>query len=134
MGGKSTLRTRQKALDSIFSEWVRRSAANEHGLVSCVTCGRKMYWLDAEAGHWVKRQHKLVTWDERNVHVQCTRCNKWRGGAEEDHEAYIVAKYGREVADELEQARGRVFKVNKDWVEERIAYYKQKLTELETKA
>lgn len=133
MGGKSTLTTRSKALDRVFSLWVRRSAADPQGRVKCVTCGFVDAWDShlINAGHFWKRQHQSTRYDPHNVHVQCVRCNKYRGGAEADHAAYIFREYGVEVFQELEERHRQIKKWTLDEIASLSAYYKQKLTELE---
>lgn len=130
MGGKSTLRTRQKALDSIFGEWIRRRHADIVGNVPCVTCGAWNHWTKVNAGHFWKRQHQATRYDPRNVHVQCVRCNMYRSGAEAEHAAYILKTYGQEVFEELETRHRQIKKWKKDEIESLISFYKQKLLEL----
>lgn len=121
-------------LDGLFSEWVRRSAADEGGTVQCVTCGKLMFWRNdgAQAGHFVKRQHRATRWDARNVNVQCVRCNKWMNGEEAEHGAYIIRKHGLAVHDELLRLKRQVMKFTRSDLERLIADYKAKLLSLET--
>src|SRR5258706_4936773 len=128
MGGKSTIKTRQNALDSIFSEWVRRKDATQAGTARCVTCGHIDDWKAQDAGHFWKRQHKATRWNPINVAVQCSRCNRFRGGAEAEHAAYIIREYGLAAFQDLEEQHVRVKKWSRDEIEGLIAFYKQKLT------
>lgn len=132
MGGKSTLRTRIKALDRVFSEWVRKSHADSQGMVCCVTCGERIHWTQAQAGHFWKRSHQSTRFDPVNVHPQNARCNMYRGGAEAEHAAYILKTYGKEVFDDLEARHRQVKKWTRDEIESLIAYYKAKVAELDT--
>ena len=134
LGGKSTLATRQKALDRIFGQWVRRSAAGHMETANCITCGKPGRWDDTDhfnAGHFWKRQHQSTRYDPRNCHFQCVSCNHHRGGAEAEHAAYILKTYGKEVFDELEQRHRQIKKWRADEIESLIAYYKQKIKELD---
>ena len=92
-----------------------------------------MFWRggDAQAGHFVKRQHRATRWDSRNVNVQCVRCNQWLGGNEGEHGAYIIRKHGLAVRDELLGLKKQVRKFNRADLEELIQTYKQKLNELD---
>lgn len=133
MGGKSTLRTRQAALDRIFGEWIRRKDADSNGIVRCVTCGIVRHYKETtqiNAGHFWKRQHQATRFDPRNVHVQCVRCNNFRGGAEAEHAAYIIREYGLEVFEELERRHTQIKKWTRDEIESMLEDYKQKLAEL----
>jgi hypothetical protein len=128
-----TLSALEKKLDAIFSEWVRRSAADEGGTVECVTCKRLMYWRadGAQAGHFVKRQHRSTRWDERNVNVQCVRCNKWMNGNEAEHGAHIIRKHGLAVHEELLSLKNLVVKYTRSDLEALITEYQTKLKSLE---
>jgi hypothetical protein len=113
-------------LDALFSQYIRRSHADEGGTVSCVTCKKLMFWKDSDCGHWIKRQHRAVRWDERNVAPQCTRCNHFQGGAQDEFSGYIIATHGADVHAELLRLKHTVFKVTRLFLEERIQYYKAK--------
>ena len=128
-----TLSALEKKLDAIFSEWVRRSAADEGGTVECVTCKRLMYWRadGAQAGHFVKRQHRSTRWDERNVNVQCVRCNHHLGGNEAEHGAHIIRKHGLSVHEELLSLKNLVVKYTRSDLEALILEYQTKLKSLE---
>jgi hypothetical protein len=130
MGGKSTLRTRQKALDRVFGEWIRRKDANGNGIVRCVTCGASGHYGEMDAGHFWKRQHQATRFDPRNSHVQCTWCNRFRGGAEAEHSAYIIREYGLEVFEDLERRHTEIKKWTKDEIESLLAYYLEQLSRL----
>jgi hypothetical protein len=133
MGGKSTLRTRQKALDRVFGEWIRRRDADDCEMVHCITCTAIWHYKDTDhinAGHFWKRQHQGTRYDPRNCHGQCVSCNKYRGGAEAEHAAYIIREYGLEVFEELERRHTQIKKWQSGEIEELIALYKQKLAAL----
>jgi hypothetical protein len=123
----------ENKLDRIFSEWVRKSSADEGGTVECVTCQKLMHWTggDAQAGHFVKRQHRATRWDARNVNVQCVRCNQWLGGNEGEHGAYIIRTHGLDVHNELLRLKRTTKKFNRVELEDLIVNYKQKLNELD---
>jgi hypothetical protein len=131
---KPTLSALEAKLDGMFSEWIRRSSADEGGTVGCVTCGKLMYWKNdgAQAGHFIKRQHRSVRWDERNVHVQCVYCNKWRNGEEGQHGDYIIRTHGIDAHQDLFRLKHQVKKYTRSDLEALITEYKTKLKELET--
>lgn len=130
---KPSLSALETKLDGLFSEWVRRSAADEGGTVQCVTCKKLMFWKGdgAQAGHFVKRQHRATRYDERNVNVQCVRCNKFLGGNDAEYGAYIIRRYGLEVHEELLRLKRQALKLTRADLEEMIEKYKQKLEALE---
>jgi hypothetical protein len=90
-----------KNVDRAFSRMVRQAHANSGGWVECVTCGLSMPWEYSQCGHFVKRGHHSVRWDERNCAPQCPRCNLYLDGAQDEFAAYIVRKYGQGTLEDL---------------------------------
>ena len=71
----------------------------------CCTCGAVKSWIRMDAGHFKGRGiggGSGTYFDERNVHLQCKRCNGFEGGRVQDYEKFIIEKYGQSVLDELE--------------------------------
>jgi hypothetical protein len=61
----------------IFSKFIRIKGSDENGMTECYTCGEKLHWKKLQAGHF---HHSKLDFDERNIHKQCVRCNKWLSG------------------------------------------------------
>lgn len=128
---KPTLSALERKLDTIFSEYIRRKEADAGGTVRCVTCPRVMFWREAHAGHFIKRQHRAVRWDERNVAPQCPADNVFKGGCQDEFAAHIIRRYGPEVFDELMSKKHEVCKHTRSDLEALIESYREKLKELE---
>ena len=124
---KPSLSALESKLDRIFSEYIRRRDADQGGTVRCVTCPRLLFWRDAHAGHFIKRQHRSVRWDERNVAAQCPADNVYKGGCQDEFAAHIIEKHGQEVFAELIRKKHEVCKHTRSDLEELIESYKQKL-------
>jgi hypothetical protein len=63
-----------------------------------------------DCGHWIRRENWATRFDERNSNAQCKNCNNFHGGMEQEHDAFIVKKYGQEVRDRfllLKKMKGR---------------------------
>jgi hypothetical protein len=86
-----------------FQRVVRMLEADKHGNCTCVTCGKVLPWNDAgmNSGHFVSRSRHATVFHFINCHPQCASCNDHKGGNAARYEEYMVAKYGREVVDEL---------------------------------
>lgn len=125
------LKSLEKKLDRVFSEYIRRRDANEGGTVSCVTCGKLMHWKECHASHFVKRQHRSTRWDERNVHAQCPRENVYMGGSQDLMAGYILDKYGIAVLEELLELRERIVKYTRQDLIDLIEHFNRKIVELE---
>ena len=99
----------------------------------CCTCGAVKSWIRMDAGHYKSRAsggNSGVYFDERNVHLQCKRCNGFEGGRSKEYEAFIRDKYGQKALDDIE----RKHHIHKSMRElEMIAmekFYKDKYKEL----
>ena len=90
-----------RAVDKAFSRYIRKRAADHAGWCECVTCGLSVPLEDIQAGHFVKRGHASVRWDERNVFPQCKGCNHFKDGAQDEMALHIVKIHGVEVLHEL---------------------------------
>lgn len=88
-----------------FSEYIRRSYADENGYVSCVTCGTTRQWNDGiDAGHFIPKSRGMaIYFIEENVHPQCKGCNKKEGGNFEHYYPFMLEMYGESGIEELRQ-------------------------------
>lgn len=127
---KKTQSQLKKLLDKVFSEYVRRKNANENGYVKCYTCSKVLPWQEIQNGHFVSRSHLATRYEEDNTRPQCVGCNVFGGGR--------VAIFASRLDEEL--GEGTVAKlyrkaqeITKDYpYQEKIDYYKLKLSELST--
>lgn len=90
-----------QAVDKAFSRYIRQKHADDTGYVHCVTCGKGMSWTEIQAGHFCKRGHAALRWNEFNVYPQCAGCNLFKNGAQDEMAAHIVRVHGPEVLQEL---------------------------------
>ena len=86
-----------------FQRLVRMCEADSAGNCTCVTCGKVTRWdaSDMNAGHFVSRSRHATVFHFINCHPQCAACNKHKAGNAARYEEYMVARFGREVVDEL---------------------------------
>lgn len=85
----------------VFSEYIRRRAADWRGYVRCITCGMEYLWNSGmiHAGHF---QHDRLDFDTLNVHPQCRNCNyKYRKNIPAIYGVRMVEMYGAEVVNDL---------------------------------
>lgn len=76
-------------------------------IVICRTCDQ---WLErksrnSQAGHFISKGtggSSGIYFDERNIHIQCYRCNKHKQGAPVEYRRFMLKKYGQAIIDELE--------------------------------
>ena len=103
--GKMKQSTAKKRAWKAFSEYIRRSYADDNGYVSCVTCGITRPWNDGiDAGHFIpKSRGNAVYFQVENVHPQCKKCNLSEGGNFENYYPYMLEMYGESGIEELRQ-------------------------------
>jgi hypothetical protein len=119
-----TLAKLKKELDRVFSIFIRERDSNEYGYGSCVTCGLNKHWREMDAGHYMPRQDLATRWYEKNVHLQCKKCNGFRGGEPEKMAAYIESYYGPGELECLRVTAKSKFRPTRDWMQSKIQQYK----------
>ena len=80
--------------DAWASRHVRLRDSDADGYACCYTCGSKFYITKIQCGHFVGRAHYSTRFDERNMHAQCQRCNKFRSGEPGAYSAKLIADIG----------------------------------------
>lgn len=115
-----------KILDREFSLWLRMSAADDRGIVKCVTCGSLHHWKEITVGHYVSRARVSVRWDARNTGPQCVKCNSYNGGEQFLMRKYLVAKHGEKLVEAMEQWALMSKTESRESLIEKIADYRER--------
>lgn len=123
-----SLKTLRKKAWELISEYIRRSNADENGIVKCYTCGKPHFWTDMDCGHYIHKD--CLDYDLVNLHPQCTYCNRRINGNKGVYCERLIAEYGEQVISELRVRSEQVKKFNIFELEEIINNYKQRLQEL----
>lgn len=114
-------------LDDLVSRYVRLSYANDLGIVECFTCGKKMYWKEAQNGHFHSRRHNAIRFDLKNCYPQCPICNCFEDGNHDVFEKRLINKFGPDIVKYLDLKKNEV-KNWKEWeLRELIQYFKNLL-------
>lgn len=90
-----------KTADKWFSMFIRLRDADENGIIRCISCGKPVHWIKADAGHFVKRQHKALRFSEINVNGQDRECNWLKQGNDIEYAKGLDRKYGPGTAEKL---------------------------------
>tara|TARA_B110000977_G_C10960053_1_gene448176 strand:+ start:563 stop:949 length:387 start_codon:yes stop_codon:yes gene_type:complete len=114
-----------KKLDTIFSQYIRKSNADKNGYCNCCTCGKQVFWKEIQAGHFMSRKHYSIRWDERNVNPQCVACNVFRYGEQYKYSIFL----GKTTADLLYLQSKEIKKYSTDELKELTDFYSNKLKE-----
>jgi hypothetical protein len=115
----------------VFSEYIRlRDTKINGGYGRCYTCNAIKHWKNMDAGHYEKRQHMNLLYDERNVHAQCQKCNRFGGGMQSDYAIHLIKDYGEGILQELSKAKWIPKKYSDLELMGMIEDYKAKVKEL----
>lgn len=106
-----------------MSNYIRQHYADAAGYVSCVTCGITKPYKEMHAGHFIHASKgSLVSYDDRNIHPQCPKCNTYQGGNLIEYTLFIQKKYGPKTISELKQLKQTIMKrLDFDVVIERLS-------------
>jgi hypothetical protein len=124
---KTTNGKLKKAFWKIFSEYIRqRDSVNGYG--KCISCGRQDYWRNMDAGHYIPKTAGLsLYFDERNVNIQCTYCNRWMHGNLSQYALALIEKYGENILKDLDSERHKFKKISVIEYQKLIEEYKTKI-------
>lgn len=102
-----------------FNRWIReRDRVKLKG--HCYTCGSLN---GAEAGHW-KHSNNSLRFEERAVHLQCTRCNKWLSGNLAVYTLKLIEEYGLDTVKQLNKQATELKQFTEQELEQIISKYK----------
>lgn len=126
MAKKKTLKYWKTKIDKVFHEYIRRRDVNEHGYGECISCNKGIHFSESDAGHFISRGAMATRWDERNVNLQCRKCNRFEYGRQFEYSL----KIGTELAEELLQESRQIYKLSDPEYMEVFEDFRDKLKEL----
>ena len=118
--------------DAIFSRYVRLKYADKDGNTACFTCGNKKHWTLMQNGHYIKRGHLYLRWDERNTRPQDAECNEYKGGNMAEF-TQRLEKENPGITDMLKEEMRLVHKPTREEIRNVISEYIQKFHKLKIK-
>lgn len=71
---RKSLSSLVKEADKLFSEVIRRMYA-VNGWVKCFTCGKPLFWKDAQCGHVFVRGNMASRYEVDGAYPVCSFCN-----------------------------------------------------------
>ena len=113
MNRKMIVKVRKAAYWDLVSEFVRREHADPiSGINHCVTCHKPHHWKDLEAGHFIpKKKGNAIYFDLRNIHPQCTYCNKFERGNLHKYYDYMLERYGQNEINDLKRLAETILRI-----------------------
>jgi len=115
-----------KKLDTVFSQWIRLSNADNNKNCICITCNKTFFWKEIQAGHFMSRKHYSIRWDERNVKPQCVGCNVFKYGEQYKFSLFL----GKDAAEVLYLKSKEIVKFTNYELEDKINDYSLRLKKL----
>lgn len=114
-----------KKLDVVFSQYIRKSYANDFGMAVCYTCGKVAHYKDLQCGHFISRGHMATRWDEENCRVQCPGCNVFKNGNYTEYSYRLLKEIGEEKLDALMAKKKEIKQWSIAELKEKIEFYAQ---------
>tara|TARA_R100001132_G_C3251837_1_gene78764 strand:- start:32 stop:427 length:396 start_codon:yes stop_codon:yes gene_type:complete len=119
-----------KKLDKIFSIYIRLRDSDENGFCKCISCGKKSFWRDVDAGHFVGRRHLITRFDPKNVYAQCRYCNRYLGGHQYPY-SVALEKLEKGLPDKLFKKSKKTIKLSTNDLILLINKYKKRTEKLD---
>jgi len=79
---------------AMLSKYIRLKARDKDGFVECYTCGKKIFWKDAQAGHALGGRTNNRLFDEEIIRPQCYACNVMKHGNYEEFITKLIRENG----------------------------------------
>ena len=76
---------------------------DENGYGKCKSCGEMKQWGELQGGHFQPKGNSYngACLDERNIHIQCSGCNLFKGGNPAGYLKFMIEEYGEDIGEEL---------------------------------
>ena len=126
MAKKKTLKYWKTKIDKVFHEYIRRRDVNDNGYGKCISCDKAIHFSESDAGHFISRGAMATRYDERNVNLQCRKCNRFEYGRQFEYSL----KIGTELAEQLLQDSRQLYKLSDPEYMEVFEKFRDKLEEL----
>lgn len=122
-----------KRLDTIFSKYIRLRDTNDEGFGQCISTGRFIHYSQADAGHFMSREHLSTRWHEKNVHLQGRQANRFKQGQQFSQALNIDRKYGEGTSEILMAESRRKSNISDFEIEILIKHYRKEAKRLAMK-
>lgn len=105
---KKIRKTLQNKCWKLISLIVRRSGADDKGMVECYTCLKKYQWNEMDCGHF---WHDRLDFDRRNLKPQCVYCNQHLYGNLGNYAVRLIEENGMDWYKQLRHdAQNSIYK------------------------
>jgi len=96
----------KKQVQALANKYARlRDCFGDDG-AACISCGEWFPFERLDGGHYIPTTTSSTRFDERNIHAQCHRCNRFLHGNLRLYFRGLEKKLGRDGLDDLESIAG----------------------------
>ena len=113
---------------------VRVKTADSEGMVTCITCRKRLHWKEAQGGHLIERGKRATKLVEEAINPQCAYCNQWgmkQASVVLTYRKHMVDMYGEQFMRWLELEAHKIKKYTRAEIAEIHDGFKKRLRELE---
>jgi len=123
-----------KLADTYFSRFIRLKHSEE-GLCTCYTCGSVLPIKQVDNGHYQKRVHKVVRYNENNCRPQCKKCNgnTLHNGKQVEFRINLINEIGLSEVEVIENSIKENGKYTTSFYKEKADYYRKAVHEIQKK-
>ena len=115
----------------------RMELADHNGMVTCVSCNKRLHWKEAQGGHWIERGRAATKLVEEQINPQCVYCNqhgmRYKTIVRETYGEYMRDMYGHDFCKQLLEDSKKVHKWNRAELEDKMVELKKRIKEQEAK-
>lgn len=115
-----TIAQLKKALDVVFKTYIRKRDLRDDDTFVCISCGQTKTKDQMHAGHFYASTFTAVRWNLCNVNGQCAHCNTFLHGNLLNYRKGMIAKYGIETVERLEEIHNTTLKLDRQQLENLI--------------
>jgi len=121
----------KRAAQNVINKYCRMRDSYGNGGAHCISCGEWTAYDESDGGHFIPTTSSAIRFDERNINLQCRRCNRFMHGNPRHYYKGMLKKYGQKVVDELESREFESKRWSAEELKEIRDYYGDKIRRLE---
>lgn len=118
-----------KMFQTVFNTYIRERDKD----LPCISCDTPMANRKGDASHYYPTTYQFLRFNEDNVHLGCVTCNQYKHGNLQEYLPRIEKKIGVDRLQWLHAHRHDKFDMTIPEIQDKIIYYKKKISVLKNK-
>ena len=107
---KPKISTIKKQVYSQIQLLARLKEVDHTGYGRCISCWKRVYYKDADGGHYIPRSHMATAFDLNNIHLQCKYCNGQLHWNTVEYRKNLIKRYWEQRVSDLEAKKKEIKK------------------------